>query len=185
MKSKYPKKFSPEYLALYKRDKTCFGGALLRGNPKRKRPFHSRAALHLVLRAKNVTKRQNLLQEKNFYEIKKIIRRQAFQFQIRIYRQAVHFNHIHLLVRPQPKRILLANFLRAIAGLIARKILNAERSRPGKIKLWESRPFSRIVNWGRPFQRCLQYIEKNLLTVLDLDIARLYQNHAKQILDTS
>ena len=31
---------------------------------------------------------------------------------------------------------------------------------------WEFRPFSRIVNWGRDFKTCVQYLKKNVLEAL-------------------
>ena len=31
---------------------------------------------------------------------------------------------------------------------------------------WEFRPFSRIVNWGRDFKNCVQYLKKNVLEAL-------------------
>ena len=32
---------------------------------------------------------------------------------------------------------------------------------------WEFRPFSRVVNWGRDFKTCVQYLKQNVLEALD------------------
>ena len=151
-----------EYLARYRANSQCFGGNLLRGNPKGRRPFSSRSALHIVLRSSLARGRHSLLRGEREFRIKAIVKRQADRFSIQLYRYANSGNHLHLLVKPPQNRSGLAGFLRAISGLIARAVLQAERGSPKGKKFWDKRPFSRIVGWGKAFGHCAQYIARNV-----------------------
>ena len=52
----------------------------------------------------------------------------------------------------------------------AKRVQNSEKNntKNGKTSqgFWEFRPFSRIVNWGRDFKTCVQYLKKNVLEAL-------------------
>jgi hypothetical protein len=54
------------------------------------------------------------------------------------------------------RREHLQNFLRALAGTIARKVKN-------KGTFWSFLAFSRVVEWGKAFKLVQIYIEKNVL----------------------
>jgi hypothetical protein len=102
---------------------------------------------------------------------------------VKVYRVANAGNHLHLLVR-FTKRRGLQNFLRGSCGLIARKVLGAERGRAsGKTttsdapqtinrslkqgqRFWSQRPFTRIVSWGKDFNSVLAYVKLNSLEAL-------------------
>ena len=159
-------------LAYYRKNKNCFGGNIYAGNPKYKRPFYSSLALHVVLRSSRATGKNSMLEDHNRQKIKWLIRKQAKRFGVNLYRYSNNGNHIHLLVKPGADRGNFQSFLRAVSGLIARLVLKAERGRAKSVKFWDSRPFSRIVNWGKAFARCAHYIERNVLEALgfeDLD----------------
>ncbi|MEO5666752.1 MAG: hypothetical protein ABIR96_01700, partial [Bdellovibrionota bacterium] len=74
-------------------------------------------------------------------------------------------NHLHLLVRFTQRRGL-QNFLRGSCGLIARKMLGAERGRAHEHPFWSQRPFTRIVSWGKDFNSVLAYVKLNTLEAL-------------------
>lgn len=42
---------------------------------------------------------------------------------------------------------------------------------------WEFRPFSRIVNWGRDFKTCVQYLKQNVLEALEFIPYKARKNH--------
>jgi REP element-mobilizing transposase RayT len=151
----------------YPVDKSRFGGSLLKGNPKVRRPYNSGAALHVVLRSSRAKGPLSL--HRRYKAIRALICKQADTFGVRLYRVANSGNHIHLLLRPSADRKEFANFMRAISGLIARLILKAERGAKKGIKFWDARPFSRVVNWGKAFQICVHYVEKNILEALGFD----------------
>lgn len=98
--------------------------------------------------------------------IKWLIRKQAIKFNVEIHRYANSGNHLHLLVKPSSDRKQFTAFMRAISGLIARQVLKAERGQAKGIKFWDARPFSRLVSWGKAFERCARYIEKNIFEAL-------------------
>jgi REP element-mobilizing transposase RayT len=159
-----------DYLNRYRRNPDCFGGSLLRGNPKGRRPFSQRKALHITMRARVARGRLSMLETKRYTKILTIVSRQAARFGVRVYHFANNGNHLHILVRPPGDRAALANFLRAISGLIARLVLQAEKGAAKRIKFWDRRPFSRIVSWGRAFNACYRYVSRNVLEAVGLDM---------------
>jgi REP element-mobilizing transposase RayT len=157
-----------EYLDRYRRDPNCFGGALLRGNPKGRRPYSHAQALHVTMRSSLAKGRRSLLEPGHKQRVKQILRKQAWKFGITVYSFANSGNHLHLLIRPPRKRVQFAGFIRALTGLIARVSTGAERGKARGLKFWDKRPFSRVVAWGKPFQVCRRYVLKNLLEAVDL-----------------
>lgn len=156
-------------LEYYRRNKNCFGGQIYAGNPKHKRPFYSKLALHLVLRSSLAKGRNSMLHDRNRDRIKWLIRKQAKRFGVELYRYANSGNHLHLLVKPSRERAGLQAFLRAVSGLIARTVLQAERGSAKGKKFWDARPFSRVVSWGKAFDRCARYIERNVFEALGFE----------------
>lgn len=147
--------------------KSNFGGAYLKkSHAKLKRPLNSKQALHLVLRSKLAKGERSFLRGARQLQIRKLVERQCDRFGVKMYRYANSGNHLHLLVRPSRRRAEFVAFLRAISGLIARLTMGVERGRAKGIKFWDARPFSRIVSWGKSFQICARYIEKNVIDAL-------------------
>lgn len=150
---------------------TVFGGSRLKSNPKTARPVSRKNAMHFVLRSRHATGTRSMRYGKYRAAVDNIIMKQAKKCGIRIYRYQNVGNHLHILLRVHDRR-LLAKFLRAISGLIARAILSCERGSPSRIKqFWDGRPFSRIVEWGRAYKTALHYLEKNRLQALGFDLS--------------
>ena len=126
-----------------------FGGLLLKGKRKSKRPVCSKRPMHLVLKANS----NSLRKFKRIIEV--IITGAAKRWGIRIYRIAVAANHIHLVYRV-PNRIAYRHFIQWVTGTVALKL---------KIK-WELRPFTRVIEWGQAFKRACKYVEMNVLEAL-------------------
>jgi len=169
-----------EYLSRYRKDPNCFGGDLLRGNPKRRRPYHHNQALHVTMRSSIAKGHRSLLKPGHYKRVKLILRRQAWNFGITIFWFANSGNHIHLLIRPPKQRKDFAGFIRALTGLIARVSLSAERSKARGLKFWDKRPFSRIVPWGKPFRACARYVTQNILETLGFEEAAAIEAELKE-----
>ena len=110
-----------------------FGGSLLKlSHAKTARPLSSKQALHVVLRSDFAQGDRSLLKHERV--IRNTLLKQGRRHGVKVYRVANAGNHLHLLVR-FTKRRGLQNFLRGSCGLIARKVLGAER---GRAKKWDT-----------------------------------------------
>jgi hypothetical protein len=115
------------------RKQLSFGGSLLKlSHAKTARPLSSKQALHVVLRSDFAQGSRSLLRHERV--IRNMLLKQGRRHGVKVYRVANAGNHLHLLVR-FTKRRGLQNFLRGSTGLIARKVLGAER---GKAKKWDT-----------------------------------------------
>lgn len=140
-----------------------FGGALLKGNPKLKRPISIKNASHLVLRSVLAQGPLSFLRKDG--EIQQITKRQAKKFGVKIYRYANGGNHLHMIILPRSRQAF-NSFIRSITGLIARLVLGAERGSAKNLQFWERRPFTRIVEWGRAYKQACDYLLQNTLEAL-------------------
>ncbi|MGZ3655304.1 MAG: transposase [Bdellovibrionota bacterium] len=120
------------------------GGELARGHRKSLRPLSCKRPVHFVLKS-----RRRIYEKRHTVEAE--LGRQAKKFGIRIYSSAVSHDHHHF-VALLPSRAHYVKFIRALCGLLARKI---------GTKLWALPPFSRVANWGRDFQRLKEYLAQN------------------------
>ena len=141
---------------------------------KAKRPFSSKHALHIVLKAQP-PKGKSFLKYSNYFSVLEIIERQSRRFKIKIPKQSINSNHIHLLLQTKSKTAL-SGFLRAVSGLISRKILSVERGKTAGLKLWLHRPYSRIITWGREFARVVKYIKINIEEGIGTKESRRYSS---------
>lgn len=139
---------------------TAFGGALLKGHPRKARPISLKRPLHLVLRSTLATGDRSFLRRHR--EIQTLIHRAARQQGIRLYRLANSGNHLHLLILARTRRTYRA-FIRTVSGLIARLALGTQKTRPARQRFWDHRPFTRIVAWGRDYRQASAYLLQNTL----------------------
>jgi REP element-mobilizing transposase RayT len=131
----------------------CFGGGLLKGNPKTKRPLDSKLPIHLTLRAKKSVLRL----PKNFAKVTNIIHESAEKHGVKIYKFANVGNHIHLALKI-PRVGSWAGFIRELTGRIALacRYTKAEKG------FWMFRPHTRIVRgWKKAFGIVKDYIYLN------------------------
>ena len=139
-----------------------FGGADLKSNPKKARPISTKESMHVVLKSYKAVGPYSLLRREQ--KIFNLIEKLGKKLNVRVVNKALLGNHVHLLLKVST-RTALQNYLRALAGLIARIILGAERSKPSKIRdFFTGRPFSRIVAAGRrSWNNIRRYFELNRL----------------------
>lgn len=137
-----------------------FGGSLLKSNPKTKRPISTGQAIHLVLKSQHAVGKHSMLHGYNAKKIESVILSQAKGWGIKIYHYVNVGNHLHLVIKLNNRRSFNP-FIRAITGLIARHVLNAERGSSKEIQFWVARPFTRIISWGKDYLNINKYMNKN------------------------
>ena len=135
------------------------GGSLSRGKRKKRRPVSTKKAMHIVMRAESAKKELSLRHPRNLLIVEHSIRSFAKRFHIRIYRFSINSNHIHIMQRAK-SRELFQNYLRALAGTIARKVKRI------KGKFWDNLAFSRVVEWEHEFKVAMNYVLKNQLEAI-------------------
>lgn len=149
------------------RPQKVFGGELLKGNARSRRPLSYRHAIHLTLRSQLCRGRRSLLHPKRVKRINSKVRELCRETHVRLYEYANVGNHLHLLIRV-PDRAAYCRLVRSLTGVIARMVLNAEKGRASaqlslRKKFWDTKPFTRLIEWGRDFGNASRYVRKNLL----------------------
>ncbi|HAG91553.1 MAG TPA: hypothetical protein DCL41_06760 [Bdellovibrionales bacterium] len=124
-------------------------GESLQNSGKQKRILSSRRPTHLVLKAHKNT----LFKHRNF--IQQTLEKQAANFHHKLLTWSVQKDHIHLLIRFFD-RLSYIKFIRALTGLIARKLGRG---------LWKFRPYTKVLSWGRETWNVNNYIFRNELEV--------------------
>ena len=173
-----------------KRNSREWGGEASIGKIKSCRPLNSQKYLHIVLKSSHAIKDKTFSHANNKGMVHSLLKTYLSLCGITLYEMALMKNHIHLLVQ-LPNRILFQKFLRIFLGVVARKMLNAEKGRAGKVPYWDNLPYTRIVEKGRDFINVVNYIKKNVLDSIvgidfnDLELNPLpafLSNHPPQIL---
>lgn len=106
-------KFS--FLKQYKKE---FGGSLLIGKKKTRRPLSTKAPIHLILKSS----RTKLFHPSN-NDITRILKVDAKRFDLQIYDLAVNWNHIHLLIKI-PSREAYIQFIRSVTSKLVAYFTN-------------------------------------------------------------
>lgn len=156
-----------------RKPKDDFGGSLLKGNPKGKRPLDSKLPILLTLRSVQGGMRL----PKAFGKVEASVKRCAHKYGVRIYEWSNVGNHIHLLIK-LPKRQAWAAFIRELTGEIASRMKEQFRT---KGKFWMYRPHTRIVQgWRKAYQIAKSYVQLNELEAQGLT-NRKELAHLKQL----
>ncbi|MGE3684245.1 MAG: transposase [Bdellovibrionales bacterium] len=161
-----------------------FGGRLLLGRRKGRRPLSSTEAVHVVFRSSWARGENSLLKTYNKNPVIGIIRSVAHRYRVRIYRLAVASNHVHLILK-FGSRDLYKAFIRVVTGRIANHVMKSNSfkgfvrmvlSAGGVAQLdevqgkgqrfFQFRPFSRVLHWGRDFRTCCEYVTQNELEAI-------------------
>lgn len=153
-------------LNLIDKPKVEYGGSLLKGRRKNERVLNGRKPMHLVLKTKNVF---SLFKHKK--KLQFVLRKQAKTFGVKVYSESVQFDHWHICLKITNRR-LYRGFIRSLTGIIARQL--------GK-GLWQLRPYSRIVEWGRDFLNVTDYLLLNHCEVHDIVPYAIRKNRKKNI----
>ncbi|MGE0526398.1 MAG: transposase [Bdellovibrionales bacterium] len=160
-----------------------FGGRLLYGRRKGRRPLSSTEAVHVVFRSCWAVGENSFLRARNRDALRFIIQSVARNYGVKIYRLALASNHCHLIMKFR-KRELYNNFIRVVTGRIASHVMNhisfadfvhavlasggtgpLETHGKGQ-RFFQFRPFSRLLYWGRDYKTCCDYVSQNQLEAL-------------------
>lgn len=161
---------------LFQYEKVHFGGTAKKGNPTIRRPFSKKCDNHIVMKSRLARGARSFLRPTNRKIIKSIIEKSSKRFYVTLRRNINVGNHLHLLIHA-PSAEMQRNFLRTIAALIAREVMGSHKGRPSdEANFWDSRPFSRLIPWGRAHKAILNYFSLNSLEAIGFtkDAAREY-----------
>ncbi len=120
--------------------KKCFGGSLLIGKRKCRRPLSTKHAMHLTLRSDLVVSLGTFLRHRKFIEQQ--LKFASEKWGLRVYRHGIEANHIHILVKI-PNRTAYKYFIQYFTGVLA-NFINPNRTGEQR-RFWTFRPHTRIV----------------------------------------
>ena len=133
-----------------------FGGSLLKGNARGKRPLSTRLPLHVVVR----TTKSSLRKPAVYRDVNLIVAGAARKYGLTLYKYANVGNHLHMLLKV-PNRRLWPHFIREITGRIASLVQGLRGPQKGE-RFWLNKPFTRVVaGWGKAFKAVINYIYLN------------------------
>ncbi len=134
-----------------------FGGPLLEGKRKTKRPLSTKHPIHLILKSScsGVFAPGNI-------SLEKLIRSQAKKFGLKIYDLALNWSHIHFILKIESRKDY-NKFIRSLTAILAKRI---RKIKPHLDVIFELRPFTRIMSWGKDFKRGLDYLILNQMEAL-------------------
>lgn len=102
--------------------------------------------MHVVLKSEMAKGTYSFLRVER--ALLQLIRNLGAKLGVQVKDAVVMGNHIHLLLRVHQRRAFKA-YMRSLPGLIARKVLRAEKGRASALRnFFTGRPFSRIVAQG-------------------------------------
>lgn len=164
---------------------TAYGGSLLktRLGRSRARPLATRYTMHLVLRSAKAKGSWSFKQSRNEKKILDIIGRFSAKYGVRVLSLANVGNHLHFQIKltnlEHYKR-----FIRAITAAIAMAVTGTSRWKPlkndAKVRFWDYRPFTRIVQSLKAMLRLSDYIKLN-----ELEGSGYERDHARWIINQS
>lgn len=137
-----------------------YGGSI--GYRKLERPLSTQKAIHLTFKMNEIAFKKSGGFRKNVGPVEKWLMEFSKRFEIRIYKHSVNSNHMHIFCRMKDRK-QMAHFLRCFSGAVGRHFkrkFNLSRS------IWQGRPFTKLIHWGRHAQRVFKYVEKNAKEVL-------------------
>jgi hypothetical protein len=158
-------KKQPSLPGFGKMDVKEFGGTRLRGNAREERPISAKRPMHLVMKSSLAKGELSFLRACRAKRIESLVFRMGREHKVKVYRFANSGNHLHILVLPSSRKAF-NRYIRALSGVIARVTLNVQRGNGLRLKFWDARPFTRIVEWGRAFKSVCNYILKNTLEAI-------------------
>lgn len=135
--------------------KLNFGGSPLQGKRKSARPLSFQKPLHLILKSSG----SSFFNPGN-RRLEDLFREHAKKHSIKIYALSLNWSHVHMLLKLPNRRSYLA-FIRTVTAAVV--LFISKLRGENKKGLFDLRPFTRILNWGRDFKNTLAYIEKNSL----------------------
>jgi len=130
-----------------------FGGSLLLGKRKEARPLSTKHPIFMTLKSTHTS-----FFNPSTRSLERVIREYAAKYQIKIHEFSLNWTHIHFAISIPSKENYLA-FIRTLTAEIVRLLSKAlGKNLKG---LFDLRPHSRIVTWGRELKSVIDYIILN------------------------
>lgn len=158
-------------LTLIKKDRSDFGGSLLQGKRKSKRPISTKKPMHLVLKSEKAKGRFAFAPSDQ--RIKMLAVKMAKKFGVKLYTCALNWSHTHLVIKVASRR-QYNSFIRALTGAMVLK-LKAPKG------FFTVRPFTKIGTWGRQFRNWLEYASENEMQAWGIARKKSNGNDSKAI----
>jgi REP element-mobilizing transposase RayT len=118
MKKQKIKAVQHRQLSLFKRDLRFFGGTLLHGKRKGRRPLSATEPIHLVLRSSWAMGQNSFLRQQNKRPIESLITSLSRKYGVTLYQRAIASNHVHLLLKIECRKSYVA-FIKVLSSKIA------------------------------------------------------------------
>ncbi|MBC7370755.1 MAG: hypothetical protein H7326_04270 [Bdellovibrionaceae bacterium] len=144
------KQFSFEFLNNFRHS---FGGSLLEGKRKSARTLSTKRPIHLILK----TSHSRFFNPGN-RALVAFIQAWASRFKIKVLRTSLNWTHIHMIILI-PSRSAYNAFIRAVTAAIVQKICKAKG--PSFKGIFDLRPFTRILSWGKDLKNVFEYHDLN------------------------
>lgn len=116
---------NPHQFNLFKKDLRHHGGGLLYGKRKSRRPLSTKEAIHIVLRSSWAYGSNSFLLLKNKKDIERILLRVSQTYHVKVYRQAVVSNHLHLIIKISNSKNY-KTFVRVLSSRIASHVMKMQ-----------------------------------------------------------
>ncbi len=146
-----------------------FGGSLLDGKRKSKRPLSTKHPMHLILKSSC-----NGVFNPGNISLEKLLRSQGKKFGLKIYDLALNWSHIYFILKIENRKNY-NKFIRSLTAILAKRI---RKLKPELAVIFELRPFTRSLSWGRDFKRGLEYVILNQMEALGFVVR---EKHKKKI----
>ena len=137
-----------------------FGGSLSLGKRKTKRPLSIKKPLFLTLKSSKAS-----FFNPKMISLEKTIKDHAKKYQMTVYQFALNWNHIHFAIKVSSRENYVA-FIRTLTASLVR-ILSKIKGRNLK-GLFDLRPHTKIITWGKQFRILIEYIILNQQEALGL-----------------
>ncbi len=98
----------------------CFGGSLLKGKRKSRRPLSTKHSIHVTLRSDLVVSLGTFLKYRKF--IQQQLAFAAGKWGLKVYNHGIEVNHIHLLIKI-PNRTAYTYFIQYFTGVLANSLI--------------------------------------------------------------
>ena len=138
------------FLGDFKRE---FGGSLLAGKRKTMRPLSTKEPIHLVLKSTG-----NRVFSPGDRRIENLIRNQAAKYKIKLFRISLNWTHVHAIIQIKDRKSY-NSFIRTVTALLVSLISQIRKM--DLTGLFDLRPFTKIISWGRQFKSLFGYHDLN------------------------
>ncbi len=115
--------------------------------------------MHLVLKSSHMKEERSLFRSENAKLFRSILNKYAEKYFVVIVRFKLVGNHVHILFKVKSVK-LYKDFIRSLTGQFAQKMI--ERFKLNIKKFFDERPFTRVIEFGRDYNRVISYIESQL-----------------------